>query len=394
MKVLALTTWCPYPMINGSAIRQYHMVRALSARHQVDLITFSAPAAPSPDDIAHLSSFCRTVTVIPRTSFTKIPGARAGLLAGTPRSLVETDDPDVRRLLAERFGNVDLAVGLGLSAARYLEGAPVPAVFEEAEPRQILDQIDGAYNWRQRARLRLTWWKQARYLRRLTSAMAVTTVACERERLALAAAGAPLDRVHIVPNGADGADVTRPRTVAEPARLIYPGAITYAPNLEAVVWFLARVMPLIRVVHPNLEFWVTGDTGTLPLDRIPNFQWATFTGRLPDVKDAVSGSTVTVVPLLSGSGTRLKVLESMALGTPVVSTTKGAEGLDLEPGVHLLTADSAADFADRVLDALNDPALAARLSRDGRERVRSSYTWDAIGARFCDIVAAAVAGET
>src|SRR5262249_34581491 len=150
----------------------------------------------------------------------------------------------------------------------------------------------------------------------LTNDLAATTVACKRERSALIDAGAPPDRVHIVPNGADGADLGRPRTIDEPPRLIYPGSITYAPNLEAVVWFLANVMPLIRAVRPEVEFWVTGDTGTLPIERIPNYQWARFTGRLPDVKAAVSGSRVTVVPLLSGSGTRLKVLESMALGTP------------------------------------------------------------------------------
>ena len=86
MRVLALTTWCPYPLVNGSAIRFYHLVRALANRHDVHLMTFSAPAAPSPDDVAHLSSFCRSVTVLPRSPFTPVNGSHGGLWSGTPRT--------------------------------------------------------------------------------------------------------------------------------------------------------------------------------------------------------------------------------------------------------------------------------------------------------------------
>ncbi len=102
------------------------------------------------------------------------------------------------------------------------------------------------------------------------------------------------------------------------------------------MWCLNQVMPRVRAVRPDVTLWVTGDTGDLPLDRMPNRDSVRFTGRLPDVKDAVGGATATVVPLLVGGGTRLKVLESLALGTPVVSTAKGVEGLDVVNGTHAL----------------------------------------------------------
>ena len=386
MKILALTTWCPYPIVNGSTMRNYHLLRALASRHAVDLVTFSAPGAPTNDEVAHLRTFCSAVTVLPQSPFAAVPGARGGLWSSTPRSLGMTDDPAVRVLVAQRASQADMAVGFALHGARYLDGIGVPTVFEDAEPRQIQNMVHHAATLPQRVRLRLTWLKHARYLRRLASSMAAVSVVSDQERRSFVEIGVDASRVHVLPNGADAADLERRRSVAMPARLIYPGAMTYAPNLEAVVWFLAQVLPRVRAARPDVELWVTGDTGTLALDRIPNAAWARFTGRLPDVKDAVGGSEVTVVPLLTGGGTRLKVLESLALGTPVVSTSKGAEGLDLEDGVHLLLADEPDAFAEHVLRILDDSTLSSRLSSAGRARVASHYTWDAIGRRFLDIV--------
>ena len=386
MRLFVLSTWSPYPTVNGSTLRAYHLLRALASAHELDLVMFAAPTAPDAAAVAHLRSFCRDVTVIPRSPFTPLRVAGGGLLAGTPRSLVATDDPEVRALVRARAAGADVAVGLQLSAARYLDEVAVPRVFEEAEPRQIEALSAHATSTWRRFRARLTWWKHARYLSRLSATMAAVTVASESERTALVSAGVDATRIHVVPNGADGADLARPRTIATPPRLIYAGAITYPPNLEAVVWCLNQVMPRVRAVRPDVTLWVTGDTGDLPLERMPNRDSVRFTGRLPDVKDAVGGSTVTVVPLLVGGGTRLKVLESLALGTPIVSTAKGVEGLDVVNGTHLLISDTAERFSADVLRLLDDPALAARLSTEGRALVGSTYTWEAIGRRLLGVV--------
>jgi glycosyltransferase involved in cell wall biosynthesis len=392
VRLFVLSTWCPYPTVNGSTLRAYHLLRALASRYDVDLVTFSAPAPPDEAAVAHLRTICRDVTVIPKSPFAPLRTGRAGLFSGTPRSLVETEDADVRALVRSRAAGADAAIGFTLHAARYLDAAPAPRVFEEAEPGQITGQLAHATSGVQRFRLRLTWRKQARYLARLADSMAAVTVASTTERGTLVAAGVPDSKVHVVPNGADSADVTRPREVAAPPRLVYSGAVTYAPNLEAVVWCLNQVMPRVRAVRPDVQLWVTGDTGTLPLDRLPHRDSVHFTGRLPDVKDAVAGAAVAVVPLLTGGGTRLKVLEALALGTPVVSTSKGVEGIDLTAGVHALVADTPEAFAAAVLRVLAEPPLAARLSDAGRALVAASYTWDAIGRRLLDVVDGALEG--
>ncbi len=392
MKLFVLSTWCPYPTVNGSTLRALHLLQALATRHEIDLVTFAAPTPPDEAAVRHLRTLCREVTVVPRSPFTVLRQGGGGLFDARPRSIVQTDDPEVRALVGGRGRDADLAVGFQLSAARYLDGIPRPRIFEEAEPRQIEGLAAHATTLPQRLRLRLTWWKHARYLSRLAATMAAVTVVSEAERESVVAIGVDAAKVHVVPNGADGADLDRPRTVATPPRLIYPGAITYAPNLEAVVWCLKQVMPRVREVRPDVELWVTGDTGDLPLDRMPNRDMVRFTGRLPDVKDAISGAAATVVPLLVGGGTRLKVLESMALGTPVVSTRRGVDGLAVEDGSHVLLGDTAEAFSAQVVRVLDDPELAARLSFEGRARIRADYTWQAIGQRLLAVVDAASEG--
>ncbi|MBL8136151.1 MAG: glycosyltransferase [Acidobacteria bacterium] len=389
MNVFALSTWSPYPLVNGSTLRVYHLLRALAARHAVDLVAFSAPGAPTAAEVAHLREFCRAVTILPRSPFEPVASTVNGLLTMTPRSLVATDDPEVRALVASRAATADVAVGFALSAARYLTGVACPAVFEDAEPRQIEGLAAQAGSRSQRLRRRLTWWKHARYLRRLAHQMAAVTVVSEQERESMVRLGADASRLHVVPNGADAADLTHPRPAAAPARLVYPGAVTYRPNLEAVAWLLAEVLPHVQAVRPDVELWVTGDTGRVDLEQWAGRTGVRFTGRLPDVRDAVGAAAVAVVPLRTGGGTRLKILEALALGTPVVSTRKGAEGLAVSDGEHVLLGDDPAAFAAAVLRVLAEPGLAARLSAAGRALVARHYTWDAIGRQFLDVLEAA-----
>ena len=120
----------------------------------------------------------------------------------------------------------------------------------------------------------------------------------------------------------------------------------------------------------------------------------TFTGRVDDVRTLIGGSAVSVVPLRKGGGTRLKILESMALGTPVVSTSKGAEGLLVTPERDILIADTPDEFCGHVIRLLDDRTLRSRLAANGRGLVSDRYTWDRIGAQFDDLLAEACASSS
>jgi glycosyltransferase involved in cell wall biosynthesis len=297
----------------------------------------------------------------------------------------------MRSLVAAHVNRHDAAMAIQVDAARYLSECPgVPRVFEEVEVGTYRDAPPAGASPLGRARRRLTWSKYGRFVRGLVDEFDRSTVVSEEERGHLVAIGCDPDRVAVVPNGADAAEVLPPRTPVA-GRLIYPGPVTYAANLDAVRYFVREVFPLVRRARPDATFVVTGSTGGVDLGDLAALDGVSFTGRLPDVESKLSESAACVVPLRVGGGTRLKVLQAMALGTPVVSTRKGIEGLEVEPGREALVADDGPAFAAGVLRVLNEPALANALSTAGHRLVRGRYGWDAIGDTLERVVQRAVA---
>jgi glycosyltransferase involved in cell wall biosynthesis len=166
--------------------------------------------------------------------------------------------------------------------------------------------------------------------------------------------------------------------------------LTYRANFDAVQFFLADIYPQIKREIPTASLTVTGstkgvDTAGLRLDNSVHLP-----GYVEDMRPVVGGTTICVVPIRQGSGTRLKILEAMALGTPIIATTKGAEGIEAKHGEHLLLADDAASFAACTLSLLRDATLRQRLAANARRLVEGHYDWTSIGQRFTGLVEDAV----
>jgi glycosyltransferase involved in cell wall biosynthesis len=158
--------------------------------------------------------------------------------------------------------------------------------------------------------------------------------------------------------------------------LIYSGALTYHANLDAMAFFLRDIFPAIKAKRPSVTLKITGNTQGAPIDRLPLVDDVQLTGYLDDIRPAVAQSWVSIVPLRVGGGTRLKILEAMALGTAVVSTSKGAEGLDVTHGENILIADDPNQFAGAVVGLLSDPALRQSLAAKAQQLVRQKYAWE------------------
>ncbi|MGQ9768776.1 MAG: glycosyltransferase family 4 protein, partial [Anaerolineae bacterium] len=172
----------------------------------------------------------------------------------------------------------------------------------------------------------------------------------------------------------------------QPNSLVFNGSLTYSANYDAMQWFLAQVWPRIRAQVPAATLTITGSTAGVNLTGLALDDHVRLTGYVEDVRLPVAEAAVAIAPIRQGGGTRLKILEAMALGTPVVATAKGAEGLDVVDGEHLLLADDPERFAASVLRLLADDALAARLAADARRLVEGRYDWEQIGRRFVNLV--------
>jgi glycosyltransferase involved in cell wall biosynthesis len=195
-------------------------------------------------------------------------------------------------------------------------------------------------------------------------------------------------QIGLVPNGVDLEHYQPGLYAPDEGRLVYNGAVTYQANYDAVRYFLESIFPQVRRDVPEARLTVTGRTEGVDLQALPSQDGVTFTGFVDDVRPVVGGSSVCVVPLRQGAGTRLKILEAMALGTPVVSTPKGAEGLAVEHGTHLLIADTPRDFARQTVRLLQDTVLRRGLAERALQLVQSRYAWADIRLRFGEMVAA------
>jgi glycosyltransferase involved in cell wall biosynthesis len=192
----------------------------------------------------------------------------------------------------------------------------------------------------------------------------------------------PQARVAVVPNAVD-LEYFRARPEApgpEPHSICFFGAINYFPNTDGLQFFLKEIFPLVLARLPGAKLSVVGHT---PQDLF-QLQSATvdMKGFVPDVRVEVERAAVVIAPLRIGGGTRLKILEAMAMSKPVVSTPQGAEGLDVSDGRELLLADGPAAFADQLVRLLEDAALGRRLGAAARHLVEQRYGWGASAARL------------
>ena len=220
-------------------------------------------------------------------------------------------------------------------------------------------------------------------------AAAEAVVVCSEVEADVLRASVPADRIWVVPNGAD-LQRFQPRGMPEiPQRLLFFGRLDYYPNRDAIEFFIQDILPRIRERHPGAEFHVAGAGDDRPVRELAQaVPGVVLHGRVEDLAALVESAAIVVVPLRCGGGTRLKILEALAAGRPVVSTTVGAEGLDMKPGSDLLFADGADAFSQAVIGLLADPAKARALGDAGRRAVQSRYDWQAIESGAADRIAA------
>lgn len=382
MKILFLSRWFPYPADNGSKLRILNLLKGLGRKHEVTLLSFAS--GPGEDASApELTESCAEIIKVPWREFDPHSAkAKRGFLSLKPRSIIDTYSSEMARriegLLARESFDLVIASQLPM-AAYYPHFRGTPALFEELELGLAAEAAGHEADWKRGFRRSLTWLKLRAYLGRLLSRFAGVTVVSEQERGLLRRHFPAVSRVHVTPNCIDleAYEGLRP----EPAcnRLIFTGSFRYQANYEAMCWFVGDVFPRILERMPDVELVITGDHCSLPL---PSERNILRVGHVNDVAGLIASSTVAVAPLLSGGGTRLKILEAMACGTPVAATSKGAEGLEARHEEHLLIADDPAGFAACVVRLLEDETLRRDLVARGKQLVSERYDWSRVLPEF------------
>jgi glycosyltransferase involved in cell wall biosynthesis len=396
MRILLLSRWFPYPADNGSKIRIFNILRSLSRRHEVSLISFADCTDRVDGDSVHaVRRYCASVRVLPYRGFRPTSArALAGFFSSKPRSLVDVYSHQMKSAIAEEVSirSPDLIVASELEMAPYaidLQGLPL--ALDDLELSLIRDAAMRASPFRPRALL--TWLKLSFYLRGALPRFAACTVVSENERANVQSLAPSYRNLEVIPNAVDLSDYDDDFGAPRRNTLVFLGALTYRPNHDGVLYFIREIYPRILASMDDVTLRVTGDVSGIDPAALPSCRGVEYTGHVNDVRPVVARSWVSVVPIRLGGGTRLKIIESMALGTPVVSTSKGAEGLDVADGVNILIADEPKDFAARVVQLLESPALRRKLAAGGRRLVMSKYNWRTSGEKLDALIEWAASSE-
>ena len=384
LNILLISPWLPWPPHDGARIRILETLRYLGSRHRVTLVAH-IHAEDERAHVAQLREYCEDVQVSLLSGGTarRIGRMARATLAGAPLIQGIHFDSGLAKRIAttteqRKFDVVQIELSLiarYAAAVRRRNGTKLVLSTHNIESQRFARELQVARWSLRRAVLQADqlisgrWEEKA--VRRFDGAVAVS--AADRQWLERHLDGRP---VALVPNGVDTDHFQRrtPRT-ANPATIVFTGVMDYPPNEDAVLWFADKVWPLLHQRWPDLVFQIVGTRPTPRVVALAGRAGIEVTGEVPDVRPYVEQALAFVVPLRSGGGTRLKILQAMAIGCPVISTQLGAEGLTVNDGGDILFAEQPADFVARIQDLKSSPELASRLSGSARALVLRQYDW-------------------
>ncbi|MCB0215248.1 MAG: glycosyltransferase [Chloroflexi bacterium] len=393
----------PWPTWQGTALRNLNILLHLAERHALTLLCFAEPGA-TPGPLAEAGiEIIGLPPPAPRPVWRRLldlpgrlepdlvrrldsPAMEAAIAALVAR---EAGGPGYDGLQIE--GMEMAAFGLRAQAGLARVQARPPRLVYDAHNAEWLLQdrawradlrrppkgwVGAAYSLAQTAKIR-------RYEGRLLAA-ADATVAVSRADAAALAPLAPEARFVVVPNGVDveAYPVADPDAV-EPGLVVFTGKMDFRPNVDAMTWFCQAVWPRVRAGRPEARLAIVGRDPSPRVRALASAQAGVeVTGAVPDVRPWIARAGLVVVPLRVGGGTRLKVLEAMAMGKALVASTLAVEGLDLRPGLELAQADDATAMAEAILTLSRDPARRAALGTAARARAEADYRWSVLVPRI------------
>lgn len=390
-RILLLTPQLPYPPHQGTSLRNFHMLKALAQVADVTLLSMTESVNST--DLSPLEPYCRVLPPVP------VPDRSQGTRI---RQLISSSLPDMGlRLRSDAFASaLNKALRSDDYAAVQIEGIELASYIPQirsASPsaRIVLDCHNAEAELQRRARAvdrhNPSRWLAAIYstiqtgrLARfeswaLTASDAILAVSeIDRAQLLKLLPTGAID-ITIVPNTIDVVEYGQGEPPSEDINhdLVFTGKMDYRPNVDGVLWFAEKVWPALRDARPDITWAIVGQKPHARLDVLRGKEGITITGFVPYIQPYLAGALIYIVPLRIGSGTRLKILEAMTTGLPIVSTRIGAEGFDVSDQQEMVLADSPEEWVENILRLLNDQERRTEMGAAAHEFAKR-YDWRTI----------------
>ena len=399
MRLLFLSITVPFPATDGGRLRVLNLLKQTAQRNRVTFLALETQPTDK-EGIEYLRGLGIEAHLVSHTS--RLPpitfrSVSQAVFTRKPLTVARYDVPTFRRTFHSLLdtGSYDLIHYEMFHTGQY---------YLETNARSLLSlQNVDSHIWRRLREQTPNPLRRALFRTQECAFRRFERTMCNRFNLVACASGVDRDLMDeicpelnsdVIPNGVDTTLYQPNHEVEEEATLIYTGSMDWFPNEDAAIYFIDDILPTIQEKRPNLKFYVVGQFPSERLKRYGNRPGVIITGRVDDVKPYIARATVYVVPLRIGGGTRLKILEALAMGKAVVSTSVGAEGLNLSAGDEITIAEESATFADGVLQLMENGCMRRGLGDNGRRRVETEYDWRRIGEKLQRLYEAVVAEDS
>jgi sugar transferase (PEP-CTERM/EpsH1 system associated) len=388
MKILVLDEEFPWPLDTGKRIRSFNLIQRLAARHQVRYLAYGKPATKSYNYLE--KSGITPIAVPPQVPRKSGPLFYLRLLMNlfSPQPYIVTSHYSglfadaLRREIAALRPDLILCEWSPYAVfVRDITGPKKLIVAHNIEHVIWQRYYDNEANPAKRWYIGVQMKKLERFERNaFTWADGATAVSDKEARLI--EAFAPNARVTVIDNGVDLDYFVPGPAPPDPPRLVFVGSLDWRPNQDAVQYYVDDILPALDKLGVRATIDIVGRNPSADLTALADHPSVNITGRVDDVRPYVERAAVYVVPLRIGGGTRLKILEALAMKKAVVATSVGAEGLKVTDGENIMLADTPESFAKRISQLLEDRNLNRQLGEAGRTLVEKRYGWDYLAAKL------------
>jgi glycosyltransferase involved in cell wall biosynthesis len=400
LNILFIAHQFPYPLDVGSRIRIFNLIKAYAAQYKVTLVSYIKDNEQL-QYIPILMNYCKEIHVVPmatcigqqqnRSRYTRV---LSSLFNHMPVSITSFYSEEMQEILEK----LDIASFDIIHVERIFMGMLIEHAFKDRKMLKIVFDFDDYQSRKMYRDLKLQPFSVRKaldtiemikfrlYERRLIPKFTCCMVCSEVDRKLIQERKLSGSLI-VVPNGAD-TQACRPRGLTKDQyQVLYLGSMDYEPNNDAVIFFCKEVLPVILRSVPQTKFVIAGQLPQKEVLNLHNGINILVKGFVEDARTLVEQSALLVVPLRSGGGTRLKILEALAMKTCVVSTSIGCEGIEVTDGVNIAIADGAEQFANKCVELLKDEGKRVDLQEEGRRLVEEKYDWHMIGANLCNDIA-------
>jgi glycosyltransferase involved in cell wall biosynthesis len=390
MNILQIAPRIPYPLDEGGSIGIFNITRQLSERGgQIYFVAVSRNKNTSPPN--ELRKICRDVLVAQTFRRYGFRTAVKNLFSPVPINIEKYHSKEILAKIIQfvKDKQIDLIhvdhlhlAYYGLALGKILT-VPV-ALREHNLELKIMERFSESSSsavYKAFAKLQLE--KFIKYEPDICSQVDKCIMITEQDRERLLSMRKDIDAM-VIPAGVD-TDFFKPNDfVGEENSIVYVGSLDWLPNIDGLKWFIGEVLPVVIKSKPNVKFYIYGKNASHGVDKLDDGKNVLVKGFIEDVRQVFQKGRVVVVPLLAGSGIRIKILEAMVAGKPVVTTSIGCEGIKNEAEKNIMIADTAQEFADKTLTLLNDENLCRSVGREASLFVSKEYSWHKIGGIFWD----------